>query len=122
MNWRPQVGHEDDSDRGVWKKPVEESQRDERLLEALRQKEWLDELTRSKGWSIIEAFVTDQCQRRMYEVMTTPAANTPEKAAELNFTRGEYAGMQIVLEHVKNLRSAAQETVDLFKEGNEDNG
>jgi hypothetical protein len=101
---------------------VQEGTRDERLSEALRQKEWLEELTRCKGWSIIEAFVADQCQRRMHEVMLVPAANTPEKAAELNFIRGEYMGLQIVLTHVKELKEASQSVIDLFKQRNANNG
>jgi hypothetical protein len=117
VEWRPPVGFEDDREVGQSGTP----QRDERLSEALRQKEWLGELTRCKGWSILEAFVADQCQRRMNEVMLNPAANTPEVAAQLNFTRGEYAGLQIVLVHVRDLKEAAQSTIDLFKQGNLDN-
>lgn len=112
MNFTPQFGHEDDD-------PSPEPrhhQLDERLREALRQKEWLDELTKCKGWGIIRQFVDEQCQRRVNEVMLVPAAATPEVAAQVNMTRGEYAGMKMILVHIDSLQEEAQAIIEAFKE------
>lgn len=108
MNFSPQFGHEDES--------APDEPLDDRVQEALRQKEWLDELTRTRGWAILRQFVEEQCQRRVNEVMLTPAAATPEQSAQVNMTRGEYAGMQLVIQYVVNLHEQATAIINAFKE------
>lgn len=109
MNFQPQFGHEDTSQASEASLEL-----DDRLSEAQQQKQWVGELVCSKGWHMVVAFVEEQCKRRLNEVMLTPATSTSE--AELNFTRGEYAGMQLVVKHIEALLENANELVEHFKE------
>ena len=71
-------------------------------------------LTESRALAIMAEFVEQQKQQRINALMLTPI--TDANKDELNFTRGEVAGLMLALKYVQAVASGAAATLELFKE------
>lgn len=98
----------------------EEEERRERLLgedqreQALKQKSTGRALTESRAFGILAEYVEGQRQARMNHLLLTPI--TDKNKDELNFMRGEVAGLMLALRFAKAIAEGAEATLEIFKE------
>ena len=82
---------------------------------AVDQRDRLRGLTSSTEWGMVLAFINDQCNKRVLEIMTTVEWDA-ESAAKVHFSKGEYNGMQLVKAFVESQLQTAEDLVALYKE------
>lgn len=97
----------------------EESEREralgeEQRGEALRQKGVGSALTESRAFAILAEYVEGQRQARINQLLLTPITN--ENKDELNYMRGEVAGLMLALRFAKAIAEGAEATLEVFKE------
>lgn len=89
---------------------VRESQRGE----ALKQKSLGSALTESRAFAILAEYVEGQRQARINQLLLTPI--TDGNKDELNYMRGEVAGLMLALRFAKAIVEGAEATLEVFKE------
>lgn len=98
----------------------EEEERRDRVLgedqreQALKQKSTGRALTESRAFAILAGYVEGQRQARMNHLLLTPITN--DNKDELNYMRGEVAGLMLALKFAKAIVEGAEATLEIFKE------
>ena len=96
---------------------------DERLHEAIRQRNAFRDLLRSEGWDMLMKIFQEQLETRRNQVELTPLASADEAFAQ-QFERGEIANLRLTMQLPQSILDDAQSIIDTTKEteGHDDDG
>jgi hypothetical protein len=92
----------------------EEMARADQREQALKQKTTGKALTESKAFAILAEYVEAQKTARLNHLLLTPI--TEANKDELNFMRGETAGLMLALKFAKAIAEGAEATLEVFTE------
>lgn len=101
----PAVGEEDDE-----RAALRHNSREEARGEAVRAKS----LTEGRAFKILAEFVNQQREARINQMLLTPI--TEGNKDEMNFMRGETAGLMLALRYARAIAEGAEATLELLRE------
>lgn len=110
-----------------WDLPAEGSseaspaeQNSSELSSALLQKKELSDLTESKAWAKLLIFVQEQIKPRTDTLLITPVKH--ENIDEMNFLRGEIAGLKLLEAYIQQTMVVADNVIDLMRAAQKEDG
>jgi hypothetical protein len=95
---------------------------DERLKDALKQKEALTDLLSSTGWSIVTEVIEAQIARRTESVMWIPLGEDGKTVYQQEFLKGEVAGMKLFITLAESMLDGASALLATVKEHEDGEG